>query len=83
MALPKIRSIDSILESPQLTAAVRKLEAPVLRHLIDHIGLEDAGELVVRRDGPVVGGHVAIMHARLEARGPGDDGPPQPPAAGR
>ena len=35
-----------ILERPGLVAAVRDLPAPVLGKLIEHIGLEDAGELI-------------------------------------
>jgi hypothetical protein len=35
-----------ILERSELTAAVRELSAPLLGQLIDHVGLEDAGELV-------------------------------------
>lgn len=35
-----------ILEQPRLLAAVRELPAPVLARLIEHVGLEDAGELI-------------------------------------
>lgn len=35
-----------VLEEPQLLAAVRELPAPVLVRLINHVGLEDAGELI-------------------------------------
>jgi hypothetical protein len=35
-----------ILERSELAAAVRELSAPLLGQLIDHVGLEDAGELV-------------------------------------
>ncbi len=35
-----------ILERPELVAAVRELPGPVLGQLIDHVGLEDASELV-------------------------------------
>ncbi|HET8937969.1 MAG TPA: DUF6178 family protein, partial [Polyangiales bacterium] len=36
----------NVLEEPQLLAAVRELPAPVLVRLINHVGLEDAGELI-------------------------------------
>ena len=35
-----------ILERPALVAAVRELPGAVLGKLIEHVGLEDAGELV-------------------------------------
>jgi hypothetical protein len=35
-----------ILDRPELVAAVRELPAPALARLIEHVGLEDAGELV-------------------------------------
>src|SRR5689334_4284660 len=35
-----------ILERSELVAAIDKLSAPVLGQLIEHVGLEDAGELV-------------------------------------
>jgi len=50
--MPLLGRLDSthllmrIFERPELVAAVRELPAPVLAKLIDHVGLEDAGELV-------------------------------------
>jgi hypothetical protein len=38
--------LTRILEEPELVSIVQSLEAPVLSKLIDHIGLEDSGELV-------------------------------------
>lgn len=38
--------LSHILERPQLVSAVRELPPSALSRLIDHIGLEDAGELV-------------------------------------
>jgi hypothetical protein len=38
--------LTRILERSELVAAVPKLSAPVLGQLIEHVGLEDAGELV-------------------------------------
>jgi len=38
--------LTRILDQPELVAAVRRLEPHALGRLIDHIGLEDAGELV-------------------------------------
>ena len=38
--------LTRILEQPELVHIVQNLEAPVLSKLIDHIGLEDSGELV-------------------------------------
>ncbi len=38
--------LTRILDEPELVSIVQSLEAPVLSKLIDHIGLEDAGELV-------------------------------------
>ncbi len=38
--------VDLLLESPGVAAAVQRLEAPVLRRLIDSVGLEDAGDIV-------------------------------------
>ena len=38
--------LTRILERSELVAAVGKLSAPVLGQLIEHVGLEDAGELV-------------------------------------
>jgi hypothetical protein len=35
-----------VLETPELAAQIQALPAPVLGKLIDHVGLEDAGELV-------------------------------------
>ena len=35
-----------VLEAPELSAQIQALPAPVLGKLIDHVGLEDAGELV-------------------------------------
>jgi hypothetical protein len=35
-----------ILEQPELVSAVRELPPPILSKLVDHIGLEDAGEIV-------------------------------------
>lgn len=35
-----------VLETPELSAQIPALPAPVLGKLIDHVGLEDAGELV-------------------------------------
>lgn len=40
------RLLARILERPELIAVVDKLSAPVLGQLIEHVGLEDAGELV-------------------------------------
>ncbi|HMI92049.1 MAG TPA: DUF6178 family protein [Polyangiales bacterium] len=40
------RLLARILERPELVAVVDKLSAPVLGQLIEHVGLEDAGELV-------------------------------------
>jgi hypothetical protein len=37
-------------EPRDLVAALEALDAPVLRKLIDHVGLEDASELVALRD---------------------------------
>ena len=38
--------VTRILERSDLATAVRELSAPLLGQLIDHVGLEDAGELV-------------------------------------
>lgn len=38
--------LTRILEEPELVSIVQGLEAPVLSKLIDHIGLEDSGEIV-------------------------------------
>jgi hypothetical protein len=38
--------LTRILEEPNLVAAVQALPAPALGKLIDHVGLEDAGEIV-------------------------------------
>ena len=38
--------LDRIVSAPALVQAVRELPAPALVRLIDHVGLEDAGELV-------------------------------------
>jgi hypothetical protein len=38
--------LHRVLEEPQLLAAVRELPAPVLVRLIEHVGIEDAGELI-------------------------------------
>ena len=38
--------LTRILDEPNLVAAVQALPAPVLGKLIDHVGLEDAGEIV-------------------------------------
>ncbi|RKH78224.1 hypothetical protein D7Y21_36080 [Corallococcus sp. AB045] len=38
--------LTRILEEPELVGIVQGLEAPVLSKLIDHIGLEDSGEIV-------------------------------------
>ncbi|MGE6761905.1 DUF6178 family protein [Corallococcus interemptor] len=38
--------LTRILEEPELVSIVQGLEAPVLSRLIDHIGLEDSGEIV-------------------------------------
>jgi hypothetical protein len=40
------RLLQRLLEQPGLVAAVRALDARTLGKLIDHVGLEDAGELV-------------------------------------
>jgi hypothetical protein len=40
------RLLHRLLEQPGLVAAVRSLDARTLKKLVDHIGLEDAGELV-------------------------------------
>lgn len=37
--------LDYILEEPQLVAAVQRLEPAVLTRLIEHVGLEDAGDI--------------------------------------
>lgn len=44
--LSALRLLDRVLESPQLIAAVRELDAPTLGRLIQSVGLEDAAELV-------------------------------------
>lgn len=38
--------VGQILERPELMHAVRELPAPALKKLIEHVGLEDAGDLV-------------------------------------
>lgn len=38
--------LHRIFDTPALVSAVRELPAPALAQLIDHVGLEDAGELV-------------------------------------
>lgn len=40
------RLVAWMLEQPGLVAVVQGLDAPVLRKLVDHVGLEDAGEIV-------------------------------------
>jgi hypothetical protein len=40
------RLVARILDQPELVAIVQGLEAPVLRRLVEHVGLEDAGEIV-------------------------------------
>jgi hypothetical protein len=41
-----LRLLDHVLEHPRLVAAVRELPPAALGRLVDHIGLEDAAELV-------------------------------------
>lgn len=38
--------VDYVLDRPELLEAVRSLPAPALKRLIDHVGLEAAGEVV-------------------------------------
>jgi hypothetical protein len=38
--------VARLLDEPELVSVVQALEAPVLRALVEHVGLEDAGELV-------------------------------------
>jgi hypothetical protein len=38
--------LATLLDNPDLPAFVRQLPAPELKQLIDHVGLEDAGELI-------------------------------------
>lgn len=38
--------LDRVLARPDLVALVQALEPPVLRRLVEHVGLEDAGEVV-------------------------------------
>ena len=40
------RLLSRILDQPDLVAAVRRMPAVTLARLVDHVGLEDAGELV-------------------------------------
>jgi len=40
------RLVARILDEPALVTIVQELEAPVLRKLVEHVGLEDAGEIV-------------------------------------
>jgi hypothetical protein len=46
------RLLLRILERPELVAVVDKLSPPVLARLIEHVGLEDAGELVAAASSP-------------------------------
>ncbi|HWP08960.1 MAG TPA: DUF6178 family protein [Polyangiaceae bacterium] len=41
-----LRLLEHVLDRPGLVAAVRELSPPALGRLVDHIGLEDAAELV-------------------------------------
>lgn len=40
------RLVSRLLDEPELVTVVQALEAPVLRALVEHVGLEDAGEIV-------------------------------------
>ena len=40
-----------ILDAPDLGARIQRLEAPALARLIEHVGLESAGELVAFASG--------------------------------
>jgi hypothetical protein len=40
------RLLKKLIDNPALPAYVRTLKAPVLKRLIDHVGLHDAGELI-------------------------------------
>ncbi len=48
--LPKAQSskrlMKTLTDNPALPAFVRKLEPPVLKRLIEHVGLHDAGDLI-------------------------------------
>ena len=38
--------LKTLTDNPALPAFVRTLKAPVLKRLIDHVGLHDAGDLI-------------------------------------
>jgi hypothetical protein len=40
------RLVSRLLDEPELVSVVQSLDAPVLRALVEHVGLEDAGEIV-------------------------------------
>lgn len=40
------RVVDRILDEPALTEIVARLEPPAIRKLVEHVGLEDAGDVV-------------------------------------
>jgi len=46
LAVPSRSLLTRLLDEPQLVRAVQALPPPALLQLIDHVGLEDAGEIV-------------------------------------
>jgi hypothetical protein len=45
-AQPSRKLLKTLTDNPALPAFVRTLKAPVLKRLIDHVGLHDAGDLI-------------------------------------
>jgi hypothetical protein len=70
------RLLYHVLEEPQLLAAVRELPAPLLARLIEHVGIEDAGELIALTSTPQL---AEVFDAELwQSRSPGADETFQP-----